>query len=223
MSEIKKIIEQIDDNIRVTIDVPMTNGDTQRIDGILKKTSLPPSFEILYPPGILKTESLEYKSKCILSAKHEEKIVNLEIHIDGADNNALTCTAFSSIKPEKLREYFRVMIKTSIRASYKPGPKEIKISPWILTGDTIDLSGGGVLAIFQGKPGSNNHIQLEIDIPGQKTSIRCKAQVIRTYRMRQKRYQVAFSFEDIEHKAKDIIISCCLQEQRRQLREKVRV
>ncbi len=224
MSKIKKIIEQLDNGDRATLDVPMIDGSTEIIHCVLKKTETSPSLKLLYPSNTIQTENLLYESKCRLVIQHGEGAVNLKVQIEKADNdNALVCTAFESIKPEELREYFRVMINISIHAIYQPGPKEKKNLPWLLKGKTIDLSGSGVLAMFPGKPQNNNHIQLEMDIPGQNMPILCQAKVIRTYRMRQKRYQVAFSFENIEQKTKDMIISCCLREQRRQLREKIRI
>ena len=115
------------------------------------------------------------------------------------------------------------MISTPIRASYRPGPRETKSRAWEISGTTIDLSGGGVLALFPEKPANTNRIQLEIDLPGQQAPVLCLAKVVRTYRLRKNRFQVAFNITEIEGKARDIIISCCLQEQRRQLRNKVRV
>lgn len=224
MSGITNIIERIVDNVRATLDVAMTDGDTQRIDCILKKTDLPASVKLFYPPDTIRTNQVKQGSKCRLIIRHGEGAVNLEIQIDKVhSDNALTCTALKSIKPEKLREYFRVMINIPIRAHFRPDPKDKKNPQWQLTGNTIDLSGGGVLALFPGKPQSNNRIKLEIKIPGQKTPVLCHAKIIRIYRMRKKRYQVAFFFESIEHKYRDMLVACCMQEQRQQLREKVRV
>jgi hypothetical protein len=70
MSQINNIIEQINDNSRATLDIPMTNGDTQRIDCILKKTDPPPSFKIIYSPNTFLADNLKYGSKCRLDVKH---------------------------------------------------------------------------------------------------------------------------------------------------------
>ncbi len=223
MSEIKKTIKQFQDNSKAILKVPNTTGNTP-IDCVLTKTETLPSFKLLYSSGTIQTDSIQYDKQCHLIVRHGEGAINLKIKIDKTEsNNALICTALTAIQPEELREFFRVMINVPIRASYQPGPKEKKNIPWTLTGKTIDISGGGVLAVFPGKPPNNNHIQLELGIPGYKSPILCQAKVINTYRLRQKRYQVAFCFERIEQKIRDIIISCCLQEQRRQLRENIRV
>lgn len=223
MSGIIDIINQLNENAKATIDIPLKTGEVQRTNCILKKQNAP-EFKLLFPPDFLHLDQIIDESKCRLIVKHGDSAINLNVRLDGADGErTLLFTALESISPESLREYFRVMISTPVRASYQPGPREIKHQPWELAGHSIDLSGGGVLALFPGKPANTNRIQLEIDLPGQPHPVLCRARVVRTYRMRKKRYQVAFYFEEIEGKARDVIISCCLQEQRRQLRDKVRV
>jgi len=220
---ITEIIHQLDDNAMATVDIPIKEGEDQRLNCVLKKTSSP-SFKLVFAPNSLPGDAIEYGTNCRLVVKHGGSSVNLNVRLDEADGDrALLFTALESISPEALREYFRVMISAPIRASYKPGPRETKNIPWELTGHTIDLSGGGVLAIFSGKPANNNRIRLEIDLPGQPAPALCTARVVRTYRMRKNRFQVAFNIIEIEGRVRDIIISCCLQEQRRQLRDKVRV
>jgi len=205
-----------------TVDIPIKEGEDQRLNCILKKTQSP-SFKLFFAPNTLPRDTLEYGTSCRLVVKHGDSSINLNVRLDEADGDrSLLFTALESISPESLREYFRVMISVPIRASYQPGPRE-KNDAWELTGNTIDLSGGGVLAIFPGKPANNSRIQLKIDLPGQSAPVICKVRVVRTYRLRKNRFQVAFNIVAIEGKARDILISCCLQEQRRQLRDKVRV
>lgn len=205
-----------------TVDIPVAKGEAQRLNCVFKQTT-PPSFRLVFPPHTLEMDRIAMGTDCRLIVKMDSGSINLNIKIDAVDGDrALLCTAMESISPEALREYFRVMISAPIRARYVPGPNEVH-EPWELEGHTIDLSGGGVLALFSGKPANINRIQLELYLPGQASPVRCTARVVRTYRMRKNRYQVAFSFVTIERKARDLIISCCLQEQRRQLRDKVRV
>jgi len=223
VSGIAEIINQLNDSASATMDIPVEEGESQRLKCILKKTEAP-SFKLIFPPETLTAIELEKDIICRLIVKHGEGAVNLKVKLDEVEGDrTMFCTALESISPETLREYFRVMISAPIHASYQPGPREIKNSPWELSGHTIDLSGGGVLALFAGKPANAKRIQLEIDLPGQHAPVLCQAEVVRTYRMRKKRYQVAFFITDIDGKARDNIISCCLQEQRRQLRDKVRV
>jgi len=220
---ITEIINQLNDNAMATVDIPLKEGEDQRLNCILKKADAP-SFDLVFAPHALDGTTVENAGNCRLIVKHADSSINLNIRIDTVKNErTLECTALESISPESMREYFRVMISTPIRASYRPGPRETKSRAWEISGTTIDLSGGGVLALFPEKPANTNRIQLEIDLPGQQAPVLCLAKVVRTYRLRKNRFQVAFNITEIEGKARDIIISCCLQEQRRQLRNKVRV
>ena len=223
MAGITEIINQFHDNAMATVDIPINEGEDQRLNCIFKKTKAP-CFSLVFAPHALDSKNFAYTDKCRLIVKHGDSSINLNVRIDSieGDRTAL-CTALESISPESLREYFRVMIRAPIRASYQPGPREKKNKAWTIDGTTIDLSGGGVLAIFSEKPASINNIQLEINLPDQSAPVVCVAKVVRTYRLRKKRFQVAFNITEIEGKARDIIISSCLQEQRRQLRNKVRV
>ncbi len=223
MSGITEIINQLNDNAMATVDIPLKEGEDQRLNCIFKKADAS-SFLLVFAPNALSSVNIEHETNCRLIVKHGDSQINLNIRIDAVKNErTMECTALESISPESMREYFRVMISAPIRAWYQPGPREIKNRAWEISGNTIDLSGGGVLALFSEKPGNTNKIQLEIDLPDQQTPVVCTAKVVRTYRLRKKRFQVAFNITEIEGKARDIIISSCLQEQRRQLRNKVRV
>ncbi len=223
MAGITEIINQLNDNAMATVDIPIKEEEDQRLNCIFKKTDAP-FFTLVFAPNALASVNIEHETNCRLIVKHGDSQINLNIRIDAVINDrTMECTALESISPESMREYFRVMISAPIRAGYKPGPREIKNKAWELSGNTIDLSGGGVLALFTEKPANTNRIQLEIDLPDQEAPVLCMAKVVRTYRLRKKRFQVAFNITEIEGKARDIIISSCLQEQRRQLRNKVRV
>ena len=113
------------------------------------------------------------------------------------------------------------MINVPIEASYIAGAREVKAKTWKMIGTTVDLSGSGVLAVFAEKPATSHNIQLIMTMPGEESPFICLADVVRTYRLRKNRYQVAFHFTVISTKTRDQIISCCFQEQRRQLRENV--
>ena len=223
MSGIREIVNELLDRTRVVVDIPIKDSESQLLQSVLRKRQAP-QLALFFPPGALENGNIETGTTCHLTIKHHDRSINLLAKIDGLeDNRTLLMTATESVRPEAMREYFRVSINTPITAEYRPGPKEIKNRAWKLEGSTIDLSGGGVLALFTEKPLNRKRIHLTIDLPDQGDPAVCVAEVVRTYRMRKQRYQVAFHFEQIEQKTRDMIISCCLQEQRRQLRNKVRV
>jgi len=223
VSGISEIVNELLDRTRVVVDIPIRDSESQLLQSVLRKRQAP-QLALFFSPGALQVDEIEAGTTCHLTVKHHDSSINLLARIDGLeDNRTLLLTATESVRPEAMREYFRVSINTPIVAEYRPGPKEIKNKPWTLEGSTIDLSGGGVLALFTEKPLNRKRIHLAIRLPDHAEPAVCMAEVVRTYRMRKKRYQVAFHFADIDQKTRDLIISCCLQEQRRQLRNKIRV
>ncbi len=221
MARINEILEKLNDNAPTIVDIPGHKEESFRFKALLiKKES--PLLELVFPPDSWNADDLRIGANCNLAVEHEEKTVNLIARLDRvADSRRLHFTAREPVSPQSLRDYFRVSINTAIEASYIAGSKEVKARTWKMEGTTIDLSGSGLLALFTEKPPSNFHIQLIITVPGNNPPIVCLANVVKSYRIRKNRYQVAFHFENITQKTRDQIISCCFQEQRRQLRENV--
>ncbi|NOQ46677.1 MAG: hypothetical protein GQ559_08415 [Desulfobulbaceae bacterium] len=222
MSAITEIINELQDSAHVIVDIPTRDGEHRRLTSVFKKREAP-QFELVFPPNFLQFEDIELGTKCRLAVKHYDNAINLLAKVDVIDGDrTLLLTAMESISPESLRDYFRVTMNVPIQASHTPGPREVH-APWELTGNTVDMSGGGVLAFLPAKPINKSRIQLLIELPDHSEPVICVAHVVRTYRMRKQRYQVAFHFDEIDRKARDQIISSCLQEQRRQLRDNISV
>ena len=221
MAKINEILEKLNDNAPAVVDLPSRSDENIRCKALLiKKES--PNLELVFPPHSWAADDLAFGADCALAVEHNGLTVNLIARLDGVvRERRLSFTAREPIAPEALRDYFRVAINLPIEVSYIAGPKETKTESWKMIGTTLDLSGSGVLALFAGKPASNHRIQMIITIPNEETPVVCLAYVVRSYRIRKNRYQVAFHFENISTKTRDVIISCCLQEQRRQLRENV--
>lgn len=223
MSNIATILEKLKDGANTVIDFPDRNGEDLRYNSVFKPSE-GNRFELIFPPDSWKESDLEMGVECLLAVKHKGNTVNLVARLDDLVNERrLAFTAKESVRPEALREYFRVSMNIEIQASYLPGPKEVARKPWKMMGTTIDLSGGGVLALMPEKPLNQKRIMLDLKLPEPQGTVHSLAHVVRTYRLRKKRFQVAFHFDDMEQKTRDAIIAGCLQEQRRQLRENVQV
>lgn len=219
MARIDEILEKLKDNAHAVVDIPGVNDESYRFNALLiKRTS--PELELLFPPESWKISDLKIGASCNLAIEQNDATVNLIARLDfPVDARRLHFTAREPVSPESLRDYFRVLTNVPIEASYVAGPKEINTQSWKMLGTTIDLSGSGVLAMFAEKPASNHRIQLVISPPEERNPIICLGNVVKAYRIRKNRYQVAFHFEHISTKTRDQVISYCLQEQRRQLRE----
>lgn len=221
MARITELLERINDRASTVVDIPANDGENYRCKAVLlKKDAL--EIELVFPPNSWNEHNLSFGADCNMEVEHEGQTLNLIARLDkSTGNRRLQFTAREPVSPESLREYFRVLINIPIEASYIAGPREVNAKTWKMIGTTIDLSGNGVLAVFAEKPTTTHNIQLVLSMPDDEPSIVCLADVVRTYRLRKNRYQVAFHFEVISSKTRDQLIACCLQEQRRQLREKV--
>ena len=222
MSRIDEVLDKLDDKAPAVVDLPGIKDEVFRCKALLIKQESP-RLELLFPPNSWKVEDLRIGANCSLSIEQNGKQVSLIAKLDSVTNERrLQFTAREPITPESMRDYFRVAINTTIQASYVAEQRETKVQSWKLVGTTIDLSGSGVLAMFAAKPPSSHRILLEITPPEDNEPIFCLAEIVRTYRLRSNRYQVAFHFVEVTSKTRDQLISCCLKEQRRQLRENVR-
>lgn len=223
MSSINELINKLKDSATALVYLPVGTGDKKRLDCIYKKLKAP-HFRLIFPPGTLPVDQIDSDSQFQLSVKQENTSVTLNARLESVeDDRSLRVIGVESVRPELLREYFRVTFRAPITASYEPNPGEKQSRSWELTGETVDLSGGGVLTILPEEPKNRHRIRLQLKLSDKKEPLHCVARVIRSRRLRKKRYRVAFHFVKICSKTRDKIISFCLQEQRRQLRNKVRV
>ena len=222
-SSINQLIDELQDSASALTSLPISNGDTKRLNCVFKKMQSP-HFRLIFPPNSLPTGNIEPDSQFSLSIKQDTSSVTLNARIeDIEDDRTLRVVATETIRPELLREYFRVAFRTPIRASFNPDPGESDLQPWSLEGETIDISGGGILAILSGEPENPTDIQLELTLPNHPDTLTCFSRLIRCRKLGKNKCRVAFHFEKISNKTRDTIISFCLQEQRRQLRNRVRI
>lgn len=221
MSRTLEILNKINDQTNATVDLPGRNGEHYRCKALLIKKELP-EIELVFPPNSWEEENLLFDNDCHIAFELDKQPVDLIAKLENSvGDRRLRCTAREPVAPESLREYFRVSVNFPIEASYIAAAKEVKNKTWKMIGTTIDLSGCGALAVFAEKPASSHNIQLVMTLPKEESALVCLAEVVRTYRIRKNRYQVAFRFTVISSKTRDHLISLCLREQRRQLRDNV--
>ncbi|PIE64474.1 MAG: hypothetical protein CSA26_08355 [Desulfobacterales bacterium] len=214
------IIKKIKDSEFATLRIKDTYSEPIDIDCIFKEYE-PPSFFLVFPPDTFPAD-LDAGKKCTVSIKSEEDpVVFTTVITRQQGDRTLEMKAVDTVDPISLREYFRVFFQTTITASYEPSHLDSKEKAWTMKGDSVDLSGTGVLVIFPKEPLNKHNIFLDFDLPATGKSVHCIARIVRTKRIRKSRYQVALHFEHITRKHRDLIITACLQEQRKQLRERM--
>lgn len=219
-SDITDTIKRIPDSELAEIDISTQSGQVVRLSCIFKESEAP-NFFLVFPPKKL-PDDIDTDKSCPVAIKSEEAALTLTAKIEEVSGDrTLELRAQKEVKPESLREYFRVDTKVPIIADYHQESLDGKSQSWTLEGKTLDISGSGVLTILPKEPLNKHKIELKLSLNGGKDVVTCTGHIIRTKRLRRGRYQVAFCFDCLKPKNRDTIISFCLQEQRNRLRDKV--
>lgn len=219
-SDITDTIKRIPDSELAEIDISTTNGQVFRLNCIFKESEAP-NFFLVFPPETLPND-IDINKACPVAIKSAQTAITLTAKIEEVSGNrTLHLHAQKKIKPESLREYFRVDSKVPVTADYYQESLDGKAQSWTIEGKTLDISGSGVLTILPEKPLNNHKIELKLSLNGGQDVVSCTGHVIRTKRLHKGGYQVAFHFDFLEPKYRDALISFCLQEQRSRLRKKV--
>jgi c-di-GMP-binding flagellar brake protein YcgR len=212
-------IRRIPDSQPAEINLPLTSGNSVQLKCIYKE-SIAPCFFMVFPPKQLPA-AIDTSKNCMIAIKGEEHALTFTAKIEAIKGDRIIeLMAQKSIDPTSLRTCFRADLRTTITASYEPGPEE-RAKIWSFSGETLDLSEGGTLAIFPSEFLNKQRIQIHIKLPHLNKDMHLHAHVVRTQRLRKERWQIALQFDNITQKDRDLIASCCLMEQRKQLRERI--
>ena len=186
------------------------------------KVSTPPSFFLLFPPGVI-PGNIQKDWRCVLVTKDtngEPTTFSAKI-IELLNNRVIELAAQRCIRPEDLREYFRVNIRAQMEVFYDPQKSDVDEQPVELAGETVDISQSGILSILPEECKITKPVSIELNLPNPAETIICSGHVIRTKRIRKNRWLTSFHFNNLSSRARDIIAKNCFSEQRRQLRENV--
>ncbi len=220
------ILQNIPDNKPVRIFLPLLHQPERvRAQGIYHKTAAP-KFSLLFKAGVLPVEQIDILTPCIISIDMGGPTLSLEAMIQQvANSQTLEMIVRKSMNHEQMREFFRVDAVTSvISQSVDTKFSDTATSHWSSEGQTVDISGSGILAIFKEKPQPDRQVQLEITTPSlEPETITVLAHQIRVKELHDGRFEIAYHFDDITTEDRDKIIGCCLDIQRKLLRLKVSV
>lgn len=221
-----QLLESIPDGKPVRVFVPIT-GKTERYRAscILRKTGSG-AFQLLFQVGVLPAHAVDTAKTCLITVDMGGPNISLEARITGIPNEQkLEMALEKSISHEQMRDFFRVDAATNvIGSSFHPEFFDTTGEPWTIQGRTIDISGSGILALFTSAPPNDKQVKLQITLPaGDSGIISVLAHPVRTLKIRDDHYEVAYHFDDISTEDRDRIIGCCLIIQRKLLRLKVQV
>ncbi|GAB6192636.1 PilZ domain-containing protein [Desulfocastanea catecholica] len=219
------ILQTIPQGKPVRIFLPLLNRpDSVRTQGLYQKIELP-KFSLLFKLGMLPVDEVDSAKPCIISIDMGGPTISLEAMIvKVANRQTLEMVARKSISHEQMREFFRVDAVTSVISKSFHTELFSTNEPWSTEGQTLDISGSGILAIFDEQPKPDRPVRLEITIPSlEPEMIKVLAHQVRGQQLQDGRFEVAYHFDDITIEDRDKIIGCCLIIQRRMLRLKIQV
>lgn len=209
----------------VRIFLPLKDSHRVRAQCVYQETR-PPQFSLIFQPGELAVEEIDRSGSCIVSIDIGGPTLSLEAKILNIVNSQiLEMVIQKSMSHEQMREFFRVDAEAKvISKSFQTRLRKNRNKTWSLKGKTVDISGSGILAIFNEKPPADHQVKLEITTPSTEPQIvHVLAHTVRRQELNDGRYEVAYHFDDITTTDRDKIIGCCLELQRKMLRLKVQV
>jgi hypothetical protein len=220
------ILQNIPKGKPVRIFLPLLNRPDRVRAQCLYQELDSPKFGLIFKPGLLPVDEIDIQQPCIISIDMGGPTISLEAMIQKvANHQTLQMIVRKSISHEQMREFFRVDSVTSvISKSFHTELFSYKNEPWSTKGQTVDISGSGILAIFDEKPQADRQVRLEITVPSiEKEAIKTLAHQVRVQQLHDGRFEVAYHFDEITTEDRDKIIGSCLVIQRKMLRLKVKV
>ncbi len=219
---ITSVVKSIKDSHSAQVRIFTTSGEEIFLDCVYKE-DVAPHFFLAFPPKII-PENLDISRSVPIALKGAQPPLTINANIEEVHGDrTLYLTATEALDPTTLREFFRVDLNAKIIANFEPLDTDDEAESWEVTGETIDVSGTGILAIFNKELKSTQGILLDIYLDYYKEYIKCEAHIVKMTRLRKEKYRVAFHIDKITPKNRDKIITCCLHEQRKLLRERVQI
>lgn len=218
--EILSLVKSIPDGQAATVTLTDPTGKRQLYECVFKE-SIAPAFFLVFPHHAL-PEEVDLTKQCpLVSRDRAENTVSFLAEIETRNKNHLfELIAKKPVRPEDLREYFRVDFRTHIAVRYYSPQNEEELE-WELNGETVDLSQSGVLAFLPDECKDTHPVEIELSLINPAETILCIGHIVRSKRIRKNRWLTSFHFDEITSRSRDAIAMNCFSEQRRQLREKV--
>ena len=225
MSNETDILQNIPDSKPVRIFIPLLNNPDRFKAQCVYQQSVAPKFTLIFKPGVLPTDDIDTNKSAIINVDMGGPTISLEANIVEISNSqTLEMLIQKSISHEQMREFFRVDAVTDVISNAFETAVLADKEQESVAGKTVDISGSGILAIFESMPPQTKHIQLEISLPGEDIeTIKIFAHQVRIQKLHDGRFEAAYHFDDISVENRDAIIGTCLVLQRKMLRLKVQV
>lgn len=218
---IQRLVKSIPDGKAASITLTNTEGARKKYNCVFKE-SIAPSFFLLLKDGTCPSD-IDMDRQCLVESQDQDgTAVSFAAMIsDKTRDRLFELEAKKSLRPEDLREFFRVNITTPITVSFMQAPGDTQTRTWEISGETVDLSQSGTLALFPKKCLNDGPLMLEITLPNPEKEVSCIAHVILKRQTRKGKWLTSFHFDNISTKDRDVITQNCFSQQRKQLRENI--
>ena len=186
----------------------------------------PPAFTLSFPFGTLSVEQVDTSRPCVVVMDFADSTVSISADISKIiDEQTLEVITQDSVVHSQSRNYFRVDAHTKVSAApITPEVTTEEGASWNLFGDTIDLSGSGLLCSFSEPIEKDKKVRVELTLPIRDMAvIGILGHVVRCLKIEENLYHVALHFDSIDSESQDKIMACCFELQRRNLRMRVQV
>lgn len=201
-----------------TIVLPVGEEDTLQLE--CKTTLIDDStIEVEVLPEKINGAELDPTGPFILFFDSPDTIICLLTTVTEIGKESLQLEILEVANRAQKRRFFRVptTVPVDLQAQHDKGVLT-------LNGKTLNISACGVLVAFPKPLKYQRRVWMEICLPEPiSREIRCIAQVIRLDEKKDGRYVSAFSFDRVRQSDQEALITFCLEEQRRQLRLKVKI
>ncbi len=184
----------------------------------------PPKFSLRFPLDTLDFAQVDTERPCTLMIDLPEQTVAIDADMDRYDPPCiLHCIEKDSTTHTQTRNYFRVDATARVAASsVVPENMAREGESWRMLGDTIDLSGSGLLCAFSDPLEKGTQVRIELTLPSQSMDvINALGHVVRCRKIEEGLYHAALHFDLIDSESQDKIMACCFELQRRYLRMRV--
>jgi hypothetical protein len=224
LSSQKSFLPHIKEGTALRVSIPL-KGITEKVRfPCFFDAATPPQFSLRFPLDSLDFDQVDSERPCTVMIDLAEQTVAVDADIVRFEPPCiLHFQENESTTHTQTRNYFRVDATARVAASsVVPENMAREGESWRILGDTIDLSGSGLLCAFSEPLEKGTRVRIELTLPTQDMDvINALGHVVRCRKIEEGLYHAALHFDLIDSESQDKIMACCFELQRRYLRMRV--
>ncbi|MGD9949436.1 MAG: flagellar brake protein [Desulfobulbus sp.] len=224
MSSQNSFLSQIKEGTAVKVSIPLKGiAEKVRFPCFFGTTNLP-EFSLRFPLDSLNFDQIDTLRDCTVMIDLANQTIAVAAALAALEPPCvIKLTAKKTITHTQTRNYFRVDASARVAASsLVPEGMAREGETWRLLGDTIDLSGSGLLCAFNEPLEKGAEVRIELTLPSREMdTIKAVGHVVRCKKIEAGLYHTALHFDMIDPESQDKIMACCFELQRRYLRMRV--